>query len=1095
MLNTVFARRGSEKGKYLISLIKKQIAESERKIMLIVPEQSSFETEKELYLSLSDKEYARLEIVSFTRLCDIIFERFGGKNKPRISNSGKVILSSIALSKSAPYLKLYASQAGSSAFSQKISSIIDELKAAGISAQDFEKSLSNFSENEQLRSKLTDVSVIYNWYEAELSKNYLDPSDKLSDAVKALSDGAFFKDYDVIIDDFASFNGSQYAIMEKMMQNSPSVTVFLCTKNVSGRCPAAFKTPNDTYGHLKKYAQKSGCEIKAPVILEAGKTYKNSELVLLERLMAGEEITAFESGENIRITAANNLKDECLGVAAEIRRLVREENYRFRDIAVVGRNTEHYISHLEDAMRLYDIPFFADRREDIDSRPITILIVSLIETLISNIEPTRLITYLKCPLSPIDIDDATELENYIELWKISKKELTRDFEKNPEGLVGDPEEASLEKLNRLNEIRKNAVIPLIELKKELENADGDKITRTIYKFMEQNGVIKKLSDYTGAIFEADSALASEQYRAYKSCLSAMSQLSALLKDQKVTLKRYLELFRLALSCEDVGSIPHHLDEVTIGDAGRMRNGKVKVSFLVGLNDGVFPARHSEDGIFTDFDRNLIRNADIDILTPTALLNQNENYYLYTAFTTATDRVYISYAKNTLSGDVTFASKIVSRIRDAFKMKEIELFKGNRTAILESDEAAFRELCLEFNNNTEYSNSLREYFLTQPDQTYRNKILAIDKGLSLRTTPLGEEMAGKLYGKKMLISPSQIEKYHQCQFAHFCGYGLRLSPKKPAEIGANNVGDAIHVVLEKLMRDYTREQITAFSTGELTEKVKVYLNEYLSLSIGSAAKEDKRTNYSIMRLVSTIVPVIKLVTTELGLSGFTPCDFELQVNRGRDVEPYTVVSQNGIEVGIKGKVDRVDVKEADGKTYVRVVDYKSGEKKFDRFELNYGINLQMFLYLFSIWENGGKRYGGNITPSGVLYTPAFRPDVKIKGTEENEVILAKQKDSFKMSGMLLKDENVVTPEAKHFFKADYSDIDGFTSLKNQTEKLICDMADELMLGNLEINPLYMSNDRTPCEYCDYKMICGFEENDPHRTVEKKKKAKKTEGEGQ
>ena len=219
--------------------------------------------------------------------------------------------------------------------------------------------------------------------------------------------------------------------------------------------------------------------------------------------MAGEDISAPQNIENIKITVANNVKDECKGVAAEIHRIVRENGYRFRDIAVVGRNIENYLPHLEDALRLYDIAYFADRRESIDSRPIVILIVSLLETIISGIDPSRLISYLKCPLSPIDVDDATELENYIELWKLSKRDLLRDFEKNPEGLVGDPTEESLEKLNALNEIRKKAVLPILSLKKEIEGCDGNKLTRSIYKFMEENGIITKLSEYTNDIFETD----------------------------------------------------------------------------------------------------------------------------------------------------------------------------------------------------------------------------------------------------------------------------------------------------------------------------------------------------------------------------------------------------------------------------------------------------------------------------------------------------------------------------------------------------------------------------------------------------------------
>ncbi|MBQ5816677.1 MAG: exodeoxyribonuclease V subunit gamma, partial [Oscillospiraceae bacterium] len=847
-----------------------------------------------------------------------------------------------------------------------------------------------------------------------------------------------------------------------------------------------FRTPLDTYSKLLNLCRKNGCEVKTPLSLTAGEGFNSASLSLLEELLAAKLPENSANDGAVSITSALSIKQECRSVAAKIRNLVKEKGLRYRDIAVIGRDMDSYLCHLEDSFRLYDIPFFADSRSSLDCRPAVVFIINLIETIISDIDPITLIKYLKCPISPISIDEAAELENYIDLWRLGKKDMLSDFVKNPAGLDGEIDEAGLIQLSRLNEIRKAAVLPLVELKNKLYKADGSFITREIYRFMKQNGVIQKLSELTDAISETDSALAGEQYRAYQVCLSVMSQLSALLKGEYVSLKYYLELFKAAINAEDVGSIPHHLDEVQVGDAVRMRTGDIKVAFLVGMNEGVFPKRHTDSGLFSDRDRKSVRSAGIDILTPSAIMNQNEDYYLYCALTSASDAIYISYSANNMQGEPTLPSKIVNKIKNFFDIKESSLSSEPMQNLLGSDAANFELLCRTYHANDEFSKSLKQYFENYADDLYRIKLTSIDKGLAHKAQALTQEQATALYGSPMMVSPSQIEKYHLCQFSHFCRYGLRLNPLKVAEITTLDTGNAIHEVMEKLLANYSVSELALLSESELSALCDEYLKGFVSLRLGSSVFDDNRILYSIQRLKLTIVPVIRYVVRELEASGYTPRDFELDIRRGRDIEPYMISSGSGKEIGVFGKVDRVDTLKGENSTYVRVIDYKSGSKTFNRSELDYGLNLQMFLYLFSILKNGGSRYNDTLTPSGVLYMPAKRSEVTRKDGASQESINKEIEKGYKMNGILLDGEQ--NQRSAPFASASFNDISEFSLIQNKIEELIGKMADELISGKLAINPLCVERDNKACKFCDFHKICGFEDGDSCRMVEKTKEVR-------
>lgn len=1092
MLYPVFARAGSDKNAFIEKKVRHYAQNSHKKTMILVPEQSSFETEKQLYLSLGDRDFSKIEVVSFTRLCSLIFAKYGKCTGERLTDAGKLVLCAGAVESAGARLSIYGGQAKYTSFAKEIAGIIDELKIAGISPENLKNSLINFSDNELLFSKLSDISEIYSEYDLLLKNGYLDEADEISSAAEKIGNGEFFCDYNVIVDDFASFNGTQLDILEKMIDNCDEVTLILCSADIKEKmCPPAFKTPQDTYKKIRKICSRIGAQIAPVEHLKEGETYNNKQLCALECIVSGQEINSTDEGY-VSVSSAISPKMECRHVAARIKSLVMNEGIRYRDIVIVGREMSDYLAYLEDSLRIYDIPFFSSSRASIDSMPVSLFIIDLLETLINNIDTASFVKYLKCPISPIDSDDAAQLESYIEMWRISGSELKNDFTKNPNGLDGQIDEEGLERLNTLNEIRKKTVLPLIKLKGEISRSNGERITRAIYKFMEDSGALKKLSDLTHTLNQSDSALASEQYRAYKTCLSVLSQLSALLKGNNITLKRYLELFKLALNAEDVGSIPHHLDEVQIADSIRVRIDGAKVVFLVGVNEGVFPKRHKETGFFSDSDRKRVRDAGIDMLTPASVMNQNEEYYLYNALCRATDKVYISYARNSSSGEAIIASKIVKRITQGLDISEINLSKEDGQALFGSDEAAFELLCKNFHTDSTLTSSLKEYFKNHKDEYYRRKLSLVEKGTAINDGSISPEQISRLYGETMMVSPSQIEKYHLCEFSHFCRYALNLKPIRAAEITAMDTGNAIHEVMERLLSDYTVSELSLLDTNELSQMVEKLLREFLSLRIGDSENLDNRIKYSIMRLKSTIVPVIRYVIRELETSGFTPRDFELNIRRGSDIEPYMINSSNGKQIGVYGKVDRVDTLELEDKTLLRVIDYKSGTKDFVKSELDYGLNLQMFLYLFSILKNGKTRYNSNITPSGVLYMPAKKSEVNKKGAISEDALKKEIDKGYKMKGIVLEDEAV--RRSQQYFSVSYEDISEFSRLENKIEEIILKMADELMSGNLKVNPLYVGRENRACKFCDYHQICGFEEGDSCNRVEQKLNSKGDENDG-
>ena len=241
-----------------------------------------------------------------------------------------------------------------------------------------------------------------------------------------------------------------------------------------------------------------------------------------------------------------------------------------------------------------------------------------------------------------------------------------------------------------------------------------------------------------------------------------------------------------------------------------------------------------------------------------------------------------------------------------------------------------------------------------------------------------------------------------------------------------------------------------------------------------------------------------VVQELRQSRFVPVDYELKIGRADENEPHidpiTLTLPDGSAVRIQGAVDRVDICEMDGTSYVRVIDYKTGTKQFRLSDVVAGINMQMLIYLFSICQNGGVRYG-NVTPAGVLYLPATLPYLKCERDADEEKAEADQIKQMKMNGLLLDDPAVLTAmeedlgglfiPAKLTAKGGWdshstvASLEQFGLIQKKIENILLKMVQTLHSGDIAAVPTV--SDGAACDYCAYRAVCGRETDDPVREI--------------
>ena len=630
------------------------------------------------------------------------------------------------------------------------------------------------------------------------------------------------------------------------------------------------------------------------------------------------------------------------------------------------------------------------------------------------------------------------------------------------------------------------------MKEKLADSKGEDAAAAVFAFLEKIDAAENIRILAKALAaKGESALALELERLWDVVIDMLEGIETLTRGRHLTAKEFADMFELMLGVQTVGSLPQGLDEITIGSADRIRTVAPKIVFIAGANSGVFPALPSSGSALTDKDRRKMSELGIELSDFGEYKLAEEKLIAYNAFCCASDKLFVCCPEKNSKGEQLNPSELYTKIRTLFPdCREVIAEEENGMYFVEGKELAFEQLAKNKRYNNSLYASLCEYF--GRDSEYSGKISALDKASGNRDFRIeNPEAAEALFGRDMYMSASRVESYYKCPFSYFCRYGIKAMPRKIAELDPTQRGNIIHYALEKLLTDFDREALTAMTFEDIHGYINPLLNEYLNTKLDGENRSE-RFIYLFNKLIYSVCDVAERLIKELSQSTFTPADFELKIGNDGEIPAYEVKTENG-KIIISGAIDRVDEAIIDGKKYIRIVDYKSSGKDFRLSDVVQGLNMQMLIYLFTLWENGKNKYG-EFTPAGVLYYPANSPLVSVsRGTTDEEIEAERQKKCT-MTGIVLDNSEVIkamdSTESGTYIPVRYKggefigSLIGLTQLEKLKEKadsVLAEMADALHSGSIEAVPAFGESYKYVCDYCDYKAVCSYEDNIPQRIL--------------
>lgn len=1080
MLQLILGSGGSGKTTAIHNAVRQHITTgTEGSCMLIVPEQYSFETERRMLTLLGAKDAQKVEVVSFRRLADFVFRRHGRPQGSVLTDGGRNILMSLALEEVKEELCFYRGYADTDELISMLLAFSKELKWCNVTAEDF-LAYQPKTEDETLQTKIHDIGLILSAYEALAAQSYVDPLDDLSRIRSVIEEQNLFAGYSVFVDSFKDFTVQQLDLLNLVLRQAQKLTVSLCTDQLHdpehGR--GLFAPACKTASTLMHMARENGVKVAVPQQLESGVRYAAEELAFLERnLFRAERETWSGAVEAVQCFSGRNRHDEAAFAAQEIRRLVMEKGYRYRDFAVIARDLQPYRGILDTAFDRHEISYFIDDPKAIDSEPVMQAVLAAFRILSSYYDSEAIFTYLKTGMvDGFTANEIAMLENYTYTWKISGKRWREPWTANPGGFSDGFSEEEQAELERLNELREKLLAPLQSLAFSLQEKTGREISAAIYDFLLAIGADQCVLRLAGKLRDLGQfTLAEEQIRLWELLMSVLDQMALLLHNTAVTKERYASLFQLVLKSSEIAGIPAGVDQVTIGEAGRMRPADPKVVFLLGAVQDEFPAPAKESGAFCDRERQAMIELGLPLTSTLDDLESDETYLAYSAAVSGSERLYVCWFNMDLTGELKTPSSLVKAVRTVLPQTRVL----SRTMLPKVQEAmtketAFALLAKEAKEQSLLASTLEELFAE--DEAYRSRLDALERTVSGKLQSFTHpEKAKQLFPKEMNLSASQIEVYHLCQFQYFCKYGIRAKERKPAEITALEYGSLMHYLLEILFSTVGYEALAASAPEELKALLLKTIHQYVTENMIGMDLESRRNQVLFERLAEAASVVVGHVAAELKQSGFEPYGYEMTLRHGGDFPPLTLQLEDGGKATVIGVVDRVDLYTEGDEQYVRIIDYKTGTKEFKLFDILNGINMQMLIYLAALIEKNRFR------PAGVLYMPASKPVISVDKDADDKAVQEELRKKLRMNGLLVDDPVVLGAlEAepgkfiKNMTRGEKPTVTAFQmeSVLQYIKKLVGEMAQSLHRGEVADAPLKGCYDG--CAYCPYFAICCHED---------------------
>lgn len=1117
-LRFYFGPSGSGKSHRIYEEIMQRAAqEPGRNFLIIVPDQFTMQTQKDLVMRSDRGGILNIDVLSFGRLSHRILEEVGTKEMPVLDDTGK----SLVLQKIAADLKEQLPAMGSLLHKQgyihEVKSAISEFMQYGISTQDMDKLIASAEKRGALAMKLRDLKTLYRGFQDYIRDHFITTEETLDVLRRSLVKSKILPDSVVVFDGFTGFTPIQNRLIQELMRVCEETIVAVTIGEeedpyqMDGE-QKLFHLSKKTVADLVKLAAEAEVTRGEDVFVKGGpnRFTEAPALCYLEQNLFRYQYEPYTEKQcEIRMFEALSPREEVHQTALYIRKLIREEGLTYRDIAVVIGDLEGYASYVETEFGQLEIPCFLDRTRGIVLNPMIEYIKSALQLYIRDFSYDTVFHFLRSGMADISREEIDELENYVirtgaRGYRTYSRLFTRKTEEMQQGSGQEDTERAEETMERLNRIRQQFA-DTVEILHMAPRAKAGEYVDHLYDFLEQNQVQQKLLNYQQRFEqEGDLAKAREYAQIYRLVMDLLDQIYELLGEEEISLQEFADILEAGFGEITVGTIPQNVDRIVVGDMERTRLKQVKVLFFLGVNDGNIPKNASKGGIISDMDREFLIESGTEMAPSPRQQMYIQRLYLYLNMTKPSERLYLSYAKVNSDGKGIRPSYLIDTVRKLFPQLAVE-YPQNRSRLeqIEGRQEGARYLAeelREYADGTLREEERQDFYLMyrayEADPEGRDRLTAA-AFRRYKESGLSRIVARALYGRQLENSVSRLETYAACACRHFLQYGLSLQEREEFGFEVSDMGNVYHAVLENFAGKLAESGRTwwdfdeNFATQAIKEAVEGYAATYGETVLYSSA----RNEYAITRMSRILTRTVLTLQQHLKQGSFQPDDYELSFRFAEDLDSIHVDLSEEEKMHLQGRIDRIDVSEDAEHVYVKVIDYKSGNKKFDLAALYYGLQLQLVVYMNAAMELESRKHPDKeIVPAALLYyhidDPTIETPVELTQEQINEEILAK----LRMNGVvnsdpavverldhLLQDKSKVIPVEK---KKDgsFSARSGILSREElhvvsaYVDTKIRQIGREILDGKIAANPYEKGNEEA-CTYCAYKKVCGFDGSIP------------------
>lgn len=1128
----VIGRSGSGKSDHCLTEMQHELSNRPigQDMIYLVPEQMTFQSEYELVHNRGLKGMIRAQVFSFTRLAWKVLQETGGMARPHLTSVGTSMMLRQIIEEKKSELRIYQRSSEKTGYVEQLNDMVTEFKRYCLEPGDIKSFADDlYLENERslLRDKLYDLHLVYEAFQKKMIGHYLDSEDYLALLAEKIEESDYLTDATIWIDGFHSFTPQELLVIEALMKKGTALS-FTLTMDPE-MIPSAiheldlFHEPGKTYQTLQGMANEAGVEIKEPLILTTQKRYQNSEMAHLEANY-GERPPVLYRGElnHIQVHHAVNIRSEVEAAARETLRLVRDEGYRYRDVSIMVRNMSTYYELVETIFADHGIPIFSDQKRTMLHHPLIELIRSSLDIIQSN---WRYESVFRCVKTELLFPDDTgeslemirermdELENYVIAkgikgyrWKTGER-----FKANIYRQLEDKEVITSDQLeemeDRLNETKDWIATPLEKFERKMKKATTvQDMCEVLYYHLENCQAAEKI-DRLKEQAEKSGQLSKvrEHDQVWDAVISLLDETVELIGQQNLSVEQFTKLLEAGMENMKFALVPASLDQVVIGSIDRTRFTDVKCGFLLGVNEGVIPARIQEDGLLNEQDREKLEEQGIQLAPGLKRRLLDEEFLIYHSLSTPSDSLWISCPLADEEGKGLQPSIVMNRLQEMYPDLNIGL------KFAEPGEEVTEELSFITNPSKtigRLTGQLRQWhrgypidpiwwdaynwFIEAPSE--KDRIRLIDS-LFYRNKAdrLTESTSRKLYGNQFQTSVSRMERYKSCAFSQFASHGLKLKERATFKLEAPDIGQLFHAALNMMaetikQRHWDWAKLSANQyyelSGQIVEQLAPKLQNEILLS-------SNRYHYIMRKLTQVVGRASSVLGQQAKKSGFQPAGLELGFGPNQELPPIEFTLKNGVKILLVGRVDRVDQALNGEELLLRIIDYKSSGTSLDLSEVYFGLALQMLTYLDVVITNAPIWLGKEATAAGMLYFHVHNPMLQTSSPGQ-AAIQQELFRKFKMKGLLLADKDVVSlmdndietkksdiipaalkKDGSFYKNSSVLSSDDFQALRSYTRKTIQTIGTEISDGRIEIDP-YKMKDRIPCTFCSYRSFCQFDQ---------------------